>query len=349
MTDTIAKNVEKQDKLWQAPTRADRVVTFGFSALGTRDLSRLALDPSLSLQYALDKWHQRGDIIDDAIPMLRCEIGTGLVASAFGAELMFKPRAMPAVVTHPIQSLGDLERAGTPDPSASGYLTHMFAIIDYFKQNMPADFALCQCDLQGPWNTAQLLAGDKIFLDIYDDIHFVSTLLDAVTDFTIACVHRMKQAINEPSDYFHLQGIRIRGGSRICNCSTDMISPDFYARHLLPRDLRFFDAVGGGLMHICGNIPHCIEHFNRIGGLNALEINFNYLDVFDVADTVRDDVVLFCTGPVEFPLLTPLGKRTLDRFYDGTFPDKRNMVFHFNDPADPDKCKQLYDAVQQSN
>ena len=54
-------------------------------------------------------------------------------------------------------------------------------------------------------------------------------------------------------------------------------------------------------------------------------MNFNYLDNFKVADMLREDIVLICAGPVEYPLLTELGEITLNRFYRGEFSAKKNI------------------------
>ena len=67
------------------------------------------------------------------------------------------------------------------------------------------------------------------------------------------------------------------------------------------------------------------------------EIDFN--DNFKVAYMLKEDIVLICAGPVEPLLLTELGEATLNKLYNREFPDKRNMVFHFNDPVDLGKCK----------
>ncbi|OHB49651.1 MAG: hypothetical protein A2Y10_05685 [Planctomycetes bacterium GWF2_41_51] len=340
--------IEKQMKFWHNPSKGRRLVTFSWTKVQNFDFQKIT-DPQLSLKFSIDKWNIRNNFCDDSIPMIRPEIGTGLIASAFGAELLFKSDNLPAVKNNPIQSLSDLKNINSPDPLKAGYFPQIYKVIDCYKKNMPANYKLCQCDIQGPWNTAQLLAGNKIFLDIYDDIDFVCSLLAAVTSFMIKSVKKLKEAIGEGPESFYLQGVQIPGGARICNCSTDMISPDFYQKYLMPHDIHFFEALGGGMMHICGNNSHCIQHFNRIEKLYALEVNFNYLDVFRVSEMLREDVVLFCTGPVEFPLLTPLGEQTLQKFYKGNFPDKRNIIFHFNDPLDLNKCKKLYEAIKQDN
>ena len=98
-------------------------------------------------------------------------------------------------------------------------------------------------------------------------------------------------------------------------------------------------------MHICGNNSACIPHFNKIEKLRGLEVNFNYLDVFEVADLLRDDIVLICTGSADRPLLTELGDKTLKRFATNEFPD-RKMLFFFNGPANNDKIKWLLDIVK---
>ena len=348
MTDKVIQKINKYEQFWRSPATGRRLVTFSWSKAENYDLMNIADDPQLSFDFSLAKWNMRNGFEDDSIPMLRPEIGTALIASAFGAELIFRNDNLPAVKSHPIQSLDDLQKAGKPNSSKDGCFPQINKIIDYFIKHRPAGFKVCQCDTQGPWNTSQLLTGERIFLDIYDDIDFVCVLLDAVTNFMIKAVKKNKLAISEDNNYFFLQGAVIRGGSRICNCSTDMISPDFYRDYILPRDLRFFEAVGGGMMHICGNNSHCIEHFNKIKKLSALEVNFNYLDIFKVSDILREDVALLCTGPVEFPLLTPLGKQTLENFYSGIFPPERNIIFHFNDPSDLNKCNKLYDAIKQN-
>jgi hypothetical protein len=200
--------------------------------------------------------------------------------------------------------------------------------------------------MQGPWNTAHLIAGDKILYDIYDEPDLVAELLDAVADLMIAAIAPMKQAIGEPEDCFFLQGMVTPGGGRVCNCSTDMIPPEFYEEMVMERDVRVFESLGGGMMHICGNSPHCIKHFNNIEQLSCLEIAFNYLDVFMVSDLLREDIILQCTGPVDPPLLTPLGEKTLNRFARGEFPDKNNILFHFNDPVNEEKSKWLLDVIK---
>jgi hypothetical protein len=347
MTRNVEKLTAQHERLWNHPARGDRLVTFAWNDIPRADYGKVFADCRESFDFAMGRLEKLMQFPEDSLPMVRVEIGTGLPASAFGAELLISAENLPAVKTHPIRSLTDLAAVRGPNPVSDGLFPQVYRHIKYFRSRLPPGVHLCQCDLQGPWNTAHLLAGDKIFLDIYDDVELVDRLLDRTTDFMIQAVRKMKEAVGEPWSHFYLQGTKIPGASRLCNCSTDMISGDFYERHLLPCDRRVFDAMGGGFMHICGNNAHCIPHFNKIAKLRGLEVNFNYLDIFKVSDLLREDMVLMCTGPVDPPLLTPLGESTLNRLCRGEYPGKRNILFHFDDPADADKCKRLYDGISR--
>jgi uroporphyrinogen-III decarboxylase len=349
--DKIQNNMRRHELLWLDPTKAERLVTFALwsNIINKFNLENVFHDHAKSLEFSLSRLQKMMELEDDAIPMIRVELGTGIPSTAFGAELLIKSNSLPAVNTHPITCFEDLEKIKQVNLMESGLIPLVFERIKYFKDNMPQGVTLCQPDMQGPWNTAQLLMGEKIFYDIYDNPGLVCAVMDAITDFMMQTIPVMKEAIGEERDAFYLQGFKMPGGSRVVNCSTDMISGEFYRDIVLERDLRFLNAVGGGMIHICGNNDHCIKYFNRIENLHCLEINFNYLDVFKVADMLREDIVLMCTGPVEPPLLTERGEATLNRFYQGEFPDKKNIIFHFNDPADIDKCKKIYEAIYRCN
>jgi hypothetical protein len=341
--------IDRHDRLWSDPRRCERLVSFAFSDTPGFDMRRGFTEPDTMLDYCLAQLQQVMETDDDSLPTIRVEMGTGLIASAFGAEIHLDEKAWPAVTTHPIDSREALEKRRQPDPLKDGWFEKAYRFITHFRKHMPEGVFLSQCDMQGPWNSAHLIAGDKIFLDIYDDPSFVAAALDRVTDLMIRAIPPMKQAIGEEENRCYLHGLRFPGGSRVCNCSTDMISPEFYEDVLFQRDNRYLQTIGGGLMHICGSRAHCIPLFNRIPTLHALEINFNYLDVFRVCEQLRPDIVLLCTGPVDPPLQTPLGFRTLEKFIAGEFPDKRNIFFHFDDPATPEKWCRLRDAVRAAN
>lgn len=341
----VDRLMARHRELWATPGSGMRLTTFGCSEAPGTDLREVWNDPAAAMAFSLARLRRVLEYEDDTIPMVRVECGTGLMASAFGAEIGVTETQWPFVKTHPIPTRDRLALMRYSDLNRAGAFPKALRFIRYYRENLPPHVRISQCDLQGPWNTAHLLAGDKLFTDVYDDPDFVAELLDAVTDAMIDAVPRMKEAVGEPDDCFFLQGTCTPGGSRLCNCSTEMISPDFYEEIVLPRDNRFFELFAG-MMHICGNHPQCIPHFNMIERLRGLEINFNYLDLFEVSEILRDDIILWCTGPVEPPLLTPLGRRTIGRFAAGEFPAGRNIFFNFDDPADAERAAYLKEITR---
>lgn len=342
----VAELEKKYAALWDPSAPHERMVTIAYSTLEGMNWQDVWSDPQTSLDFSLKRLAKTMALGDDTLPMVRVEMGTVLLASAFGCEVRVEPTAWPAVLTHPITSPEALANVRHPDPLTAGELPRALRFMKYFRENLPTDVRLSQCDTQGPWNIAHLIAGDQIFYDVMDDPDSVGDLLDAVADLTLDFVPRMREVIQEPEDAFYLQGMYCPGGVRICNCSTDMISPDFYAEQILERDARVLDAMGGGLMHICGSSLGAIPYFNKLDSLRSLEIALNHTDTFAAADLLREDIVLRVTGPVDPPLLTPLGESMLARFARGEFPDKKNIVFHFNDPVDEDRAKWLLDICK---
>ena len=337
---------KKHSRLWSGKPVNERLVTFGCSKVENMDWKKMWNDPAELLECTLKRLERILATGDDTIPMVRVDLGTVLFPMAFGCEVRIDKDALPAVTTHPVSDAGLLEAVRKPDPMSAGGFPKAYEFIKYFRENLPAGIRLSQCDSQGPWNIAHQLAGDQIFFDIFDKPEFVGELLDAVSDFIIAAIPPMKEAIGEESDKFYLQGTCTPGAGRICNCSTDMISPDFYEEMVLERDNRVFEAIGGGMMHNCASNIKSLAYANSIKNLKCVEIAFNYADLFEVADVVREDIVLIACGPVDPPLLTPLGQKTLDRFAKREFPDKTNILYHLDDPIDDDRVKYLLDIIK---
>lgn len=336
----------KHARLWSSDPLKERLITFGCSKLAGVEKGKLWTDPQALLDFCLQRLERVLATGDDTIPMVRVDLGTILFPASFGCDVLVAENSWPAIKTHPVSTPESLANVRHPDPIRSGLLPKAYEFISYFRENLPEGIRLSQCDTQGPWNVAHLMAGDQIFFAMYDDPAFVEQLLDAVADFTIAAIPPMKEAVGEASDTFYLQGTCCPGGGRICNCSTEMISPDFYEQTVLERDNRVFEAMGGGMLHNCAGNVTSLAHANRIKTLRCVEMAFNYADVFDVANTLREDIVLIVCGPVDPPLLTPLGAKTLDRFAKGEFPNKTNILYRFDDPVDEDRTKYLLDVIK---
>ncbi len=334
--------------LWNGHEKAKPLVTFEISVVDQFDMTDIIYNPELNLSYEQTRLKSMKHIQDDSLPIIRPQFGTGLIASAFGSEIIRKKDGMPAVSPKPALNRNDLDDISVPDYMKAGLLENAWDCLDYFLENKSSEFFISQFDLQGPWNTTQLLLGTDVFLSIKDCPDKVCILMDKVTDLMISIAKENKKKLKEPHKNAFMLQTKTIGGSRIANCSTDMISADDYENYVLPRDQRFYDSMNGGIMHICGNQPHCVPVFNKIKNLYGLEFNFNYIDLFEIADLVREDVTLICTGPIEYPLVTNLGQKTINNLYRGVLPDKRNIIFRFNDPENVEKANIMYHQIKEN-
>jgi len=127
-------------------------------------------DPDKMLRAGLAGLQRHFDIGDDSIPALRADFGTGMVASAFGCGIMEMEDSPAAVKSHV------LEDADFNDPLPNpGLSDGMFKKVEefgaYFKEYIPEYVRMGVPDLQGPFNNAHLIRGNKIFLDFFDEMY----------------------------------------------------------------------------------------------------------------------------------------------------------------------------------
>ena len=93
------------------------------------------------------------------------------------------------------------------------------------------------------------------------------------------------------------------GFGHICGCSTQLVGPDAYARHIAPLDdaiLRTYPE--GGTIHLCGRHPQHIPCWRRMQSLRGVQLNDVAADDFEAYFTgLRSDQVIYI-GPT--PLMT---------------------------------------------
>ncbi len=269
-------NIEnKHEVLWRNDVDGEPLVII----LRTRHInipfSERFLHPEKMFEAQMRMLTYSLEIGDDAVPSVRIALGTGLMASVFGTEIKLRddgpPYASHDIVVNNINDIRDIDEI---DPLKDGALGNFYEHLEYFKSNLPPGIHVDQSDTQGPWNTAHLLRGTDIFTDVFDNPELVHTLLSRITDAMIKVVRPMKKTIGEPEDWLYICGTKARGGVRIANCSTDMISPKIYKDFVLENDRRYLDTMNKGFIHICGNNTHCVELFNTIDNLTGLEFNF---------------------------------------------------------------------------
>jgi hypothetical protein len=276
-----------------------------------------ASDPEVMLKGELDtvRWHL--EIEDDFLPTCRVQFGSGQVASAFGSEILVLDKSLPAAKSHPltnIKDVYDLPLPGTTD----GWYGKVTEFIKFYRANVPDGVKIHLPDTQGPFNTAHLVRGDDIFTELYDNPNEVEYLLDLVTDYTISEIKYLNSLVDYVPGWFYDLGTLWKGTARLCNCSNQMISPEFYSQYVYPRDVRFFNELNGGRIHYCGKSRGVVRRFLSIAGLNGIDYDLNNDDLDELCSLAPANMVLSQKIYAGTPMM--------ERLVSGKWPSKRNLI-----------------------
>lgn len=301
--------------------------------------ARLA-DPLVMLQAELDSLRPHLEIGDDRVASVRVQFGTPQVAAAFGCKVVYPENNLPATGSHVLRNAADVEQLAIPDVNAGLYskLAEWTAI---WQENMPDGVSIQHPDIQSPFNNAHLIRGDDILFDFYDCPESVGPLLDKVTDYMISATRHLNSMIGGGTGWFYDWGALWKGNARISNCTMQMISPDLYREFVLPRDTRFFEALGGGRIHYCGITDAVIDDFVKIPGLSGLDVDCAHHDFFKLCETAPEDVVIMPTNG--FAPDSP----EIQRLLRGEWPEKRNIIIQAGAHS-VDEGKRLLERLKSS-
>jgi hypothetical protein len=310
-------------RLYEQPSQCRPMIIINVVGGKTISWEEKLADPLVMLRAKLDDIKLHLAVEDDIVPAVRVDFGTGIIASAFGCEITYPENNLPAVKSHPVENTADIYRLEKPRLDA-GLIAKAFEWIRLWKENLPDWIRIQPFDIQGPFNNAHLIRGNDILLDFYDDAAAVERLLDIITDYTIDLVREMNKLIDVEDGWFcDWGGAYWKGAARISNCSTDMISPQFYIDHVFDRDVRLLSSVGGGRMHYCGGHGDVIDEFFKNPDITGLDIDASIHDLWETAKRVPEKLVLvFQDYNGTFPCVP--------RLLDGDWPKKRNIVLITN-------------------
>jgi len=247
-------------------------------------------NPAAAFSYQTGKIARHFDEIpDDAyVPFLHPWYGTGVLASAFGIELICNLKADPAVNLSEIRSPEEINALPTPVPGESGAMKTVTEVLDYFKAH--ADLPVVITDCQGPLTTALQIVGYDNFCywmqDVPDLIH---ALMAKVTDALIAWVRFQKERAGQPQDgCCYPLSIKVPdgfGGVWMSDDDSVIMSAGLYAEFVKPYNERLLKAFGGGCIHYCGNSTQNMESYANTEGVTA--INNFAMDNLEAAAAMR--------------------------------------------------------------
>ena len=199
---------------------------------------------------------------DDFIARLQPQLGIGVFASAFGAEVSYWDDQLP--MTHPVIRPG--ESAGkvydfTPPAVDAGQLGNILEYAAYFCKATGQKYPIAMTDLQGPLDTAYLIWNTNDFMiAMLEHPAEVHHLMRMVTDLIIQFTKEFMKQV----DWFlpaHYPPVYLPDGKGIA-ISEDvlaLLSPRLYKEFSLPYLNELSEEFGGIIIHSCGNIEHQMD------------------------------------------------------------------------------------------
>ena len=171
--------------------------------------------------------------------------GPGTLVTCFGIPLNPETENCPAYT----KKIDDVVAEAPPDVETSGLMPAMRRRIELIRANTPLDFKITMPDMQGPFNLAHAMVGEEAMLAPLTQPGKFHRLMQCITDFWIAARRALIGWIGED----RLDPWNRR--PKICECSVNLVSPDFYKEFVLPHDLRICEAFGPVHVHPCSG-PH---------------------------------------------------------------------------------------------
>lgn len=235
---------------------------------------------------------------------VRSNYGTGIMPSAFGAELFFMddshntlPTSIPFEGQNKIREIAD---NGIPSRRI-GLMQKSFEFAEYFLEatkpypKIGKYVFLYHPDFQGPMDVTELLWGSSLFLDVYDSPDLLKGLLEMVTDTYINFMQQWNEiAPLYDHNYSAHWGLIMKGRVALRNDSAMNFSPEMYDEFIHPYDQKIFDAFGGGMMHFCGRGSHYIANLAKTNNLFEIAMSQPHLNDMDTiyAHTIEKDIRL---------------------------------------------------------
>jgi hypothetical protein len=197
-----------------------------------------------------------------AVPSVRANMGCGIFPTLLGIKQQLFDDKMPWVQKHLTKE--ELQRMSPEDIKIgdefrSG-LEHMKYMTEMLKDTGCMVFPM---DLQGAYDTAHIVYGDRIFYDMYDDPDFVHHLLELSCTAIILgmeeCLKIISDSDKKIAHYNSLVMPRDKGGIKISEDTSTLLSKEQIEEFVAPYMKNILKYFGGGYIHYCGKNPHLFK------------------------------------------------------------------------------------------
>ena len=325
-------------RMYEAPTDSSPKFIVNTPREPLATVAKMLDDPLLMLENELDALRGHLRLQDDRAPTVRVQLGSAQVAAAFGCLMHVFADSPPASSGPVMKSAAEVFRMRKP-PLESGLYAEVSGFTEIWLENLPPGVRIQHPDIGSPFNNAHLIRGDGIAADCRDDPVAVDLLLDLVADYMIDVTRWLNGMIGSDAEWFFDRGALWKGQAGISNSPKQTLSPEFYAEHVLLRDMRFIRAIGGGCIYYDGEAGETIRHILRAPELTGLGFHSQYHDLWEVAEAAPENVTL----------LTGIGRYSPEygRLVSGDWPDKRNIIFHIS-ASSIEEGKEMLETLRKS-
>lgn len=262
-------------------------------------------------------------LIGDDLPWtIRANFGTGVIASLFGARVEQVGDNPPWVCpdeSRPLAALREMD----PCEFTRGWCPRVIERHKFYRETLRQHPALEQAvrvvlpDLQGPFDTLELLAGSAVFTELRDHPADVDAVLHTLAVAQIGFARHLTPLINDgPAGYSHQHATLIRGRVLIRDDTAILVSPAMYRDVIARHDAFVLRELGGGGIHSCGRVRRHAPEFLNVPGVECFDFGqaeLNDVDaIYGLARPRR--IALIRVWASEEELLTG---RILERFPTG--------------------------------
>lgn len=247
------------------------------------DYEKMALQQFSDCSFALSGGLGTVARVSGALLAIRCNYGTGIMPSLFGAKPFIMDADMNVLPTNKplaggIDAIKTLLDQGIPDLN-NGLGEKTFEMAYRFKE-MVKDYPkiskyvhIYHPDMQGPMDICELLWGSSLFVDLYERPELVKKFLTLITETYIQFMKEWEKIVPFSKNYNVHWAMLHKGKIMLRDDSAMNLSPEMFKEFIEPYDQKLLDEFGGGVIHFCGKGDHYSHRFPEMKGLYAINLS----------------------------------------------------------------------------
>ena len=234
-------------------------------------------DIKKSLEWQLGGLNKSMEYKTDIPNFIEPWYGIGTVASSFGFDYYWADGQAPAV-NGKFNSTAEALNIDVTPVKNTKIGQHTIKMLEYFIHETKGKIPLSYCDVQSPLNVAGNIIDINNFLTgFYMDTSGIIKILDIIADLIIEFTNEQTKLLGD---------VLVKPGHGFASCrkfegfgmSDDnmvMLPDDLYREMVLPSFIKVGEALGGPVLHSCGNWLDKIDIIKKIPNLKMVDAAFS--------------------------------------------------------------------------